>query len=173
MLPAQIKTANAMFARAQNKRKSYKNIQRACFHMLDENIAGQFKVLNIPTLTGWNTSMSILEMLDQPEGTCGKPDTMTLFTNDTLFRSSFNPANAPKALFYRIEQCQEIKVLACGPYSDMQVINNAIRLLMQASIFPLKEFDNWEAVTPKMYPALKTFIMGAYRRCILVQCCKD
>jgi hypothetical protein len=33
---------------------------------------------------------------------------------------------------------------------------------MQSSIFPLKEFDDWEAITPKMYPALKTFIMAAY-----------
>ncbi len=30
-LPAQIKTANAMFARAQNQWKSYKYIQCACF----------------------------------------------------------------------------------------------------------------------------------------------
>jgi hypothetical protein len=33
---------------------------------------------------------------------------------------------------------------------------------MQSSIFPLKEFDDWEAITPKMYPALKTFIGAAY-----------
>jgi hypothetical protein len=37
----------------------------------------------------------------------------------------------------------------------MQVINNAVHLLMQASIFLLKEFNNWKAVTPKTYPALK------------------
>ncbi len=39
VLPAQIKTANVMFTWAQNKWKPYKNIQHACFHMLDENIA--------------------------------------------------------------------------------------------------------------------------------------
>jgi hypothetical protein len=148
-LPAQIKTADAMFARAQNKWKSYKNIQCACFRMLDENVADQFKVLNVPTLTGWNTSMSIIEMLNQLKGTYGKLDTTTLFANDTLFRTPFNPVDAPEALFYRIEQCQEIKVLARDPYSDMQVINNATCLLMQASIFPLKEFDDWEAITPR------------------------
>jgi hypothetical protein len=52
-LPEQIKTAKAMFARAQNKYKSYKNINCACFRMLDENVADQFKVSNIPTLTGY------------------------------------------------------------------------------------------------------------------------
>jgi hypothetical protein len=32
---------------------------------------------------------------------------------------------------------------------------------MQANIFPLKEFNDWEAITPKTYPVLKTFIGGA------------
>jgi hypothetical protein len=94
---------------------------------------------------------------------------MMLFSNDTLFHSAFNTANALEALFYRIEQCQEIQVLALDPYSDMQINNNAVNLLVQASIFPLKEFDNWEAVTPKTYPALKTFIAAVYKRRILAQ----
>jgi hypothetical protein len=42
-------------------------------------------------LTGWNTSMSIREMLDQLKGTYSKPDIMTLFANDTLFHIPFNP----------------------------------------------------------------------------------
>ncbi len=95
--------------------------------MLDENMANQFKVLNMPDLIGWNTSMSIREMLDQLEGTYGKLDIMMLFANDTLCCSPFNPVDAPEALFYIIEQCQEIQVLAHDSYSDMQVINNAVR----------------------------------------------
>jgi hypothetical protein len=51
-LPAQIKTANAMFVRAQNKYGLYKYIMRACFRMLDESISDQFKVSNVPTLIG-------------------------------------------------------------------------------------------------------------------------
>jgi hypothetical protein len=124
-LPAQIKTANAMFACAQNTWNSYENIQRACLCMLDENVADQFKVSNVPTLTGWNTSMSIRAVLVQLDGTYSKPYTMTLFANKTLFQSLFSPIDAPEALFYRIEQCQVIQVLARDPYSDMQVINNA------------------------------------------------
>jgi hypothetical protein len=108
----------------------YRNIQRACFRMLDELVSNQFKVSNIPTLTGWNASMSIMNMLDQLVRTYGKPNAMMLFANDTLFCSTFNPNDAPKALFHRIEQCQEIAVLARDPYSDVQVINNAVRLLM-------------------------------------------
>ena len=40
---------------------------------------------------------------------------------------------------------------------------------MQAIIFPLKEFEDWEAITPKTYPALKTFVGGAFLRPILAQ----
>jgi prophage maintenance system killer protein len=42
---------------------------------------------------------------------------------------------------------------------------------MQVSIFPMKEFDDWEAITPKTYPALKikTFIAAAYTCRILSQ----
>ncbi len=164
-----IKTADAIFTRAQSEWNSFRNINRACFRMLDELVSDQFEVSNIPTLTGWNASMSIMNMLDQPETTYGKPDAMTLFANDTLFQSAFNPNDASESLFHRIEQCQEIAVLARDPYSNVQVINNAVCLLMQASIFPMKEFDDREVMTPKTYPALKIFIAAAYTHRILSQ----
>ncbi len=90
-LLAQIKTANAMFTCTQNKWKLYKNIQWAWFCMLDENVAHQFKVSNVPTLNRWNTSMPIRAMLDQLKGTYGKPDTMTLFANDNVVSKSAQP----------------------------------------------------------------------------------
>ena len=79
--------------------------------MLDTNVADQFKVSNVPSLIGWNASMSIIDILDQLDDMYGKPDTMTLVQNGTLFRSAFNPPDAPESLFYRIEQCQEIQVI--------------------------------------------------------------
>jgi hypothetical protein len=164
-----IKQSDNLFLRLQKEHQSYDNLQCACFHMLDANVADQIKVSNVPSLIGWNASMSIIDILDQLDGTYVKPDTMTLLQNDTLFRSAFNPTDAPEFLFYRIEQCQEIQALAQDPHSDTQVINNTVCLLMQAKIFPLKEFDNWEAITPKTYPALKTFIGGAYTRRLLAQ----
>jgi hypothetical protein len=72
--------------------------------------------------------------------------------------------NLPEILFYRIEQCQEIQRIDNLPYSEEQIIANAVRILLQANIFPLKEFDAWDAVTPKSYPTLKTFIHVAYSR---------
>jgi hypothetical protein len=53
--------------------------------MLDENVSDQFKVSNVPTLIGWNTSMTIQEILNLLNGMYGKPDTMTLLTNDMHF----------------------------------------------------------------------------------------
>ena len=65
-------------------------------------------------------------------------------------------------LFYRIKQCQEIQILAQDPYTPTQIINNAVHLLQQSGIFPLKEFHTWDAITLKTYPALKTIIHEAY-----------
>jgi hypothetical protein len=61
-----------------------------------------------------------------------------------------------------MEQCQEIMTLGNLPYTPAQVIANALRLLMASTIFPNREFETWDAMTVKMYPALKTFIHKAY-----------
>jgi hypothetical protein len=106
--------------------------------------------------------MSIIDILNQLQVSYGKPNMMMLYTNDTLFRSPMPAGNLPKMLFYRIKQCQEIQRIGNLPYSDEQIIANAVRILLQANIFLLKEFNAWEAVTLKTYPALKTFIHGAY-----------
>jgi hypothetical protein len=57
---------------------------QACFRMLDANVSAQFKVSNNPNLTGWNATMSVLDILNQLQDTYGNPSMMTLFTNETL-----------------------------------------------------------------------------------------
>jgi hypothetical protein len=99
--------------------------------MLDKTVTNQFKVSNTPNLTGWNSTMMIRIILEKLKASYGKPDTMTLFQNDTLFQNLFPATEAPEMLFYRIDQCQEIQTLAQDPYSNTQIINNALRLLMQ------------------------------------------
>jgi hypothetical protein len=159
-----MKATQATFDRDKNYFLSYKNITRACFRMLDANVLAQFKVSNNPTLTGWNLTMSIIFILNQLQVSYGKPNMITLHTNDTLFRSPMPAGDLPEMLFYRIEPCQEIQCIGNLPYSNEQIIANTVRILLQANIFPLKEFDTWDAVTPQTYPALKTFIHGAYGR---------
>ncbi len=130
--------------------------------MLDANVSTQFKVSNNLALMGWNSTMSIIDILNQLQVSYGKPNMITMHTNDTLFCSPMPAGDSPEMLFYRIEQCQEIQRIGNLPYSNEQIIANAIRILLQANIFPLKEFNAWEAVTPQTHPALKTFIHKAY-----------
>ncbi len=108
--------------------------------------------------------MTIIEILNRLQYLYGKPNMMTLFNNNTLFRSVMTPGNLLKMLFYRIKQCQEIQRIGKIPYSDDQIIATTIRIFVQSNIFPLKEFDMWEAMATKTYPALKTFIHEAYKR---------
>jgi hypothetical protein len=81
---------NVTFLHNKNYFLLYKNIARACFRMFDANIAMQFKVSNTPTLMGWNSMISINEILNQLQ---------TLFHNDTLFHSQMAPTNYPVMLF--------------------------------------------------------------------------
>ncbi len=159
-----MKMIDVTFTQDKNYFLLFLNINQACFKMLDETVSNQLKVSNTPNLIGWNSTMLIRVILEQLKALYGKPEMMMLFRNNNLFQSPFPATKAPEMLFYRIKQCQEIQTLAQDPYSNMQIINNAVCLLMQSNIFPLKEFNTWETITPKTYPALKMLIHKAYTR---------
>jgi hypothetical protein len=161
---AAMKMTDKIFECNKNYYVSFVNKNRACFRMLNDNIADQFMVTNTPNMMVWNSSMTVCLILKQLENSYGKPDSMSLFHKDTLFRSSFPATKASEMLFYQIEQCQEIQMIAQDPYMPKQIIGNAICLLMQSGIFPLKEFDTWEAMPIKSYRILKTLIHEAYSR---------
>ena len=67
-------------------------------------------------------------------------------------------------LFYRTEQYQDIQIIGQDPYSPTHIINVVMHLLMQSGIFPIKEFETWDAMPNKTYPGLKTFIHVAFTR---------
>jgi hypothetical protein len=161
--PAVMKMVDYAFERNKNYFLSYMNINRACFRMLDDSVPIQFKVSNIPTLMGWNASMSIQEILTQLETAYSKPTPMALHNKDLLFRSPMATNDALELLFYRFEH-QEIATLAGDPYTQMQIINTVVCILMQAQVLPSKELDTWEQTPNKTYPGLKTFIHEAYTR---------
>jgi hypothetical protein len=104
-------------------------------------------------------------ILNQMEGSYGKPSSGVLFTTNTLFKSPFATTKAPEILFYSIKQCQEVMVVGKLPYTTEQVIQNALCLLMASNISPMRESDTWGNSTVKTYPALKTFIHRAYLQC--------
>ncbi len=97
--PTTIKMIDATFVREKNYFFSFKSIVRACFRMFNENVGTQFKVSNNPTLTGWNSTMTIIKILNQLCDLYVKPNMMMLFNNDTLFRSTMTPGDSPKILF--------------------------------------------------------------------------
>jgi hypothetical protein len=164
--PEMMRMVDYAFKWNKNYFLPFSNINRACFCMLDDSIPIQFKVSNQPNLTGWNASMSIQDIMTQLETSYSKPMPMALHNNDLLFRSPMTTTDAPKMLFYRIEQCQEIATLAGDPFTPMQIMNTVVPILMQAQVLPAKEFDTWEQTAIKTYPGLKTFIYEAYTRCL-------
>jgi hypothetical protein len=136
--------------------------------MLKDAVPVEFQVSNIPNLQGWNSTMAILDILDQLHNNFGCPDPMTLIKNDALFHSIFHPSDALERLFWRIEQCQEIQVIVGNPYSNMQLMTNVVQILMASCIFLLRKFKDWEATAIKSYVIFKAFVHAAYARRLTV-----
>jgi hypothetical protein len=44
----------------------------------------------------------------------------------------------------------------------MQLMTKVVQLLMASGIFPMREFEDWEATLNKTYNSLKLFVQGAY-----------
>jgi hypothetical protein len=158
-------TIDASFKREKNYWRSYMNIRRAVFNCLDDGIDDAFKVSNDPALTGWNASMEPREMFDQITTTYGRPTPAALLHNDTLFWSVYSSQDAPKVLFRRIKDCQEVQILGEDPYTAQQLLNNAVRLLLQTGLY-IHNFEDWDRkiAADKIWTNLKTFIQEAYTR---------
>ena len=163
-----MKTADRIFEMGTNYFSSYLNINRALFCMLDDSIDNNFKVSNDPNLKGWNPTMSVQMILSQLETAYGKPTGTTLWENDKVFRSPFGANDVPESLFLRLERCQEVALLGGNPYSQTQLVNCAIQLLLQSGVFPMKEFEDWERELSKTWTDLKRFVQAAYQRKLTV-----
>ncbi len=111
---------------------------------------------------GCNPMMSIQLILEQLKVLYGPPKGNTLWDNETLFKLAFAVTNVPKRLFHCIKQCQEIAIIRQMPYMQAQLIANMMHLLLASGMFPMKEFEDWEAIAMKTWPALKTFVHGVY-----------
>ena len=88
-----------------------------------------------------------------------------LLQNETLLQSAYSPIDAPEVLFRRIEDCQEIQT--DDPYTPMQLLNNAIRLLLGCGLYQRqRDFEEWDRknVTNKVWTILKSFIQEAYQQ---------
>ena len=106
---------------------------------LMDNVLPQYQDSNTPGLTGWDTTMSIIDIFLQMDATFGKPDAQAILANDTHYRARLQPNETLKTLFLCLKECQEVQIFANNPYTDKQLIINAGLLLRQAYIFPDKK----------------------------------
>jgi hypothetical protein len=85
--------------------------------------------------------------------------------NNTTFRGQFLAADAPEALFWCIEDCAKVAFLGRNPYTDQQLINNAICLFLTTSLYvrPFKECDRLAPAT-LTWVAVRTLIQEAFQR---------
>ncbi len=144
-----IKMADHVWENARIFFLSYVNISHACFQMLNELVLGHFKVSNNPNLLGWNPRMSVQLILAQLKLSYGKLMPTILWNNNKLFTADFLPTKAPKMLFHRIEQCQEVVIVAENLYTQTQLVSNMMHLLLKSGIFLMCKFEDWEAVPNK------------------------
>jgi hypothetical protein len=135
------------------------NIEQACVTALDSSINDAFKVSNDPTVQGWHAGMRVIDILDQLSLIYGQPTPAALEANDNIFRSLTSAADAPEVLFRRIEECAEKALLGQNPYTDKQLINNTIRLLLTTGLY-IRVFEDWDqlADTAKTWIELRRLI---------------
>jgi hypothetical protein len=134
-------TINTTFACCKHYYQSLLKIEQACFTTLDASINVTFQVLNDPTVQGWHAGMSTLVILDQLSELYGHPTPAVLKQNDKIFRSPYSAANPLEVLFRQIQDCTKIALLGRNPYTDRQLINNTIRLLLTMGLY-LRPFED-------------------------------
>ena len=130
--------ADSQFKINKNLYKTYTSVHRAVYKLLIDNVLPAYQASTTPGLTGWDTIMSIIDIFAQLDATFGKPDAQALLVNDANFRAILLPMETPEMLFLRLEECQEVQILALNPYTAKQLIVNAAILLRKANIFPKK-----------------------------------
>jgi hypothetical protein len=160
-------TSNTAFACQKHYFHSMQNIEHACFTVLDASINDAFKVANNPNITGWQAGISVQEILDQLSNIYGQPTPAAMELNDVAFRNQYSSVDAPKVLFRRIENCAEIAILGQNPYTDCQLINNVIRLLLTTGLYQ-RPFEEWDQLLPAAQPliTLQALIQEAFQHCL-------
>jgi hypothetical protein len=163
-LAAQMKMIDAQFKLDKNMFKTYTNIRRALYSILQKSVAPQYQASTTPGLSGWDPSMTIHTILPQLNATYGKPDAQTTEANKAMFRMPLQQNQTPESVFLRIEECQEVAILAENPYTGTQLIYQAVLVLRKSNIFPIKDFDDWEPKALKTWAFMKTYFQAAYTK---------
>ncbi len=97
----------------------------------------------------------------------GKPTPAALEGNDKTLRHPYSAADPPEFLFRLIKECAEIALFGRDPYTDCQLINNAICLLLTTGLY-LRPFKEWNRMLPntKTWITLRTLIQELFQHCL-------
>jgi hypothetical protein len=125
------------------------NISRAVIHMLKAGIEEKYQMSNLTGVKGWHNAMTVGKILTQLETNYGRPDPSAIQANETKWNAPHSPTDSPESLFHKMEQCQEVVMLADNPYTKKQIITKTVEHLKRSGMFPTKEYEDWEAVTAK------------------------
>ena len=79
--------------------------------------------------------MSVRDILNQLSSIYGQPTPAAMGINDATFCGVYSAAYAPEVLFRRIKDCAEIVILGRNPYTDCQLLQNAIHLLLTTGLY--------------------------------------
>jgi hypothetical protein len=87
--------------------------------------------------------------------------------NDTVFHCPYLVANAPEVLFQRIKECAKMALLGNNPYTDRQLVTNAICLLLITGLYT-RPFEDWDRLIRLSHTwiALCTMIQEAFQHCL-------
>jgi hypothetical protein len=85
--------------------------------------------------------------------------------NDHIFCSPTSAADPLEVLFQRIEECAETALLGKNPYTDKQLIMNAIRLLLSTGLYTCA-FKDWDQLSEvaKTWIELCRIIQDAFQQ---------
>jgi hypothetical protein len=108
-------TINTMFARQKHYFLSMRNIERACFTILDSPINNAFQVSNNSAIQGWHAGMSVMFILDQLSKLYGWPTPAMLKMNNTVFCSPFWLLTRLKSFFDASRNAQKQPSWAATP----------------------------------------------------------
>lgn len=161
---ADMKMKNATFVREKNMYKSGDNIARAVIRLLKTGIEEKYQMSDTAGVVGWHNAMTVSQILTQLEFNYGRPDPSAIQANETRWNAPHNPNDSPETLFHKMEQCQEVALLADNEYTEKQMIAKTVEHLKRSGIFPTKEYEDWGAITTKTYIALKKHFYKAYTR---------
>ena len=140
------------------------NIARAVTKLLKSGIEEKYQTSDTTGVVGWHNAMTVGQILTQLESNYGRPDPLAIQANETRWNAPHNPNDSPETLFHKMEQCQEVALLADNEYTEKQIVAKTVEHLKRSGIFPTKEYEDWGVLTPKTYVALKRHFYNAYTR---------